>query len=142
MRFRREYEFLSNFYPCRITMMMPDGKEHSFINAEAAFQAHKSSDTDVISQFENIRGVTAKRLGKQIEITEGIENWNKERVNVMRSVVSTKFKQNPELFSKLQSINERIVEENSWHDTFWGVCDGVGENNLGKILEHIKSEVI
>lgn len=35
-----------------------------------------------------------------------------------------------------------IVEENSWRDTYWGVCKGVGENHLGKILMKIRDELI
>lgn len=31
-----------------------------------------------------------------------------------------------------------IVEGNQWHDTFWGVCNGVGQNNLGQILMNVR----
>jgi predicted NAD-dependent protein-ADP-ribosyltransferase YbiA (DUF1768 family) len=27
-----------------------------------------------------------------------------------------------------------LVEGNHWNDTFWGVCRGVGQNWLGRIL--------
>lgn len=33
-----------------------------------------------------------------------------------------------------------LIEGNHWGDTFWGVCNGVGQNNLGKLLMAIRSE--
>jgi hypothetical protein len=133
MRFRGSYEFLSNFYPSKITMRMPDGKQHTFLNAEAAFQAQKSSDPDVIAEFENMRGAQAKRRGRTVKI-EDLKKWNAERVDIMTEIVRQKFEQNPELLQKLRSIEGPIVEDNEWNDTFWGVCNGKGENHLGKIL--------
>lgn len=32
------------------------------------------------------------------------------------------------------------MEGNTWGDKVWGVCDGIGENNLGKTLMRIRSE--
>jgi predicted NAD-dependent protein-ADP-ribosyltransferase YbiA (DUF1768 family) len=37
--------------------------------------------------------------------------------------------------------DEELVEGNWWNDTFWGVCNGVGENNLGKLLMKIRAEL-
>ena len=34
-----------------------------------------------------------------------------------------------------------LIEGNSWGDTFWGVCDGVGENNLGKVLMRVRDRL-
>lgn len=31
-----------------------------------------------------------------------------------------------------------IVEHNTWNDTFWGVCNGTGENHLGEILMDLR----
>jgi predicted NAD-dependent protein-ADP-ribosyltransferase YbiA (DUF1768 family) len=30
---------------------------------------------------------------------------------------------------------------NYWNDKFWGICKGVGENHLGKILMQIRDEI-
>lgn len=35
-----------------------------------------------------------------------------------------------------------LIEGNSWGDTFWGECNGIGENNLGKILMKIRKEIV
>ena len=34
----------------------------------------------------------------------------------------------------LETGDKYIEETNYWKDTYWGVCDGIGENNLGKII--------
>lgn len=31
-----------------------------------------------------------------------------------------------------------LIEGNNWGDTFWGVCNGRGENMLGKLLMEIR----
>jgi hypothetical protein len=33
-----------------------------------------------------------------------------------------------------------LIEDNDWDDTYWGVCNGAGENNLGKLLMKIRAE--
>lgn len=32
-------------------------------------------------------------------------------------------------------------EGNTWGDKFWGVCDGEGENHLGKLLMEVRAEL-
>ena len=34
-----------------------------------------------------------------------------------------------------------IEETNSWGDTFWGVCEGKGQNVLGNILMGIRTDL-
>ena len=34
-----------------------------------------------------------------------------------------------------------LVEDNAWGDTFWGRCNGIGKNHLGKILMVIREEL-
>lgn len=64
----------------------------------------------------------------------------------MASLVTQKFDKalNPELYQKLQNTGNKYLEEtNYWEDTYWGVHkteakeEGVGENNLGKLLMKI-----
>ena len=48
----------------------------------------------------------------------------------------------PELREKLLATgNEELIEGNWWGDTYWGVCKGKGENNLGKSLMKIRTEL-
>ena len=42
----------------------------------------------------------------------------------------------------LLDTGDKFIEEtNWWKDQFWGVYNGVGENNLGKILMRIREEI-
>jgi predicted NAD-dependent protein-ADP-ribosyltransferase YbiA (DUF1768 family) len=35
-----------------------------------------------------------------------------------------------------------LIEENTWGDTFWGICKGQGENHLGRLLMQIRDELL
>lgn len=60
----------------------------------------------------------------------------------MYTVCLAKFTQKPELEAMLLATGDKVlVEGNTWGDTEWGVCDGVGKNLLGKILMRIRGEL-
>ena len=60
----------------------------------------------------------------------------------MSWAVREKFNNNDELKEMLISTgDEELIEGNHWHDVFWGICNGKGENNLGKILMQVRSEI-
>ena len=64
------------------------------------------------------------------------------KYDVMYQVCKAKFLQNPDLARKLVETGDaELVEGNTWGDKVWGVCDGVGENNLGKTLMRIRDEL-
>jgi predicted NAD-dependent protein-ADP-ribosyltransferase YbiA (DUF1768 family) len=41
----------------------------------------------------------------------------------------------------LETKDATLIEGNTWGDQYWGVCAGVGENHLGKLLMQIRSEL-
>ena len=68
----------------------------------------------------------------------------------MKSLLIQKFDRdlNPENYQKLMMTGDKYLEEtNYWNDIFWGVAkkdlneQGVGENNLGKLLMEIRSDL-
>ena len=60
-------------------------------------------------------------------------------VNDLEEIVEEKFRQNPKLAEMLLATEDAIlIEGNTWGDKFWGVCNGVGENNLGKVLMYVR----
>ena len=133
MKSRGEYFFLSNMYNSRIKL-----GSVTYENAEAAFQAIKLEDKSARKQFEGLNGVQAKRLGRTVKLRS---DWNEIRIDAMEFVVRQKFIQNYWLIDKLLATgDEEIVEDNDWYDTFWGRCNGVGENNLGRILMKLRKE--
>ena len=126
--FRDDYFFLSNYFTAPI-----EENGVTYPTNEHYFHAHKSS---IVSQNILIAHAAtpgeAKRLGRKCKMRP---DWNTYRLEVMRNGIHLKFTQHPELAEKLLATgNEELIEGNTWNDKFWGVCDGVGENNLGKIL--------
>ncbi len=133
--FSGPYSFLSNFYPARVVW---EGITHK--TSEHAYQAAKTLD---VKQRESISKCKtpgqAKRRGAVISLRL---DWNNIRVGVMHEIVREKFVQNEDLLVRLLMTGNRLlVEGNTWGDTFWGVCRGKGENNLGKILMRVREEL-
>lgn len=125
--FRNYFEFLSNMFPAPIKL-----GNVTYTCAEAAFQAAKMQNKSMRHIFAGLTGKEAKALGRRISLRP---DWETIKLDVMRWVVKEKFEQNPELKLRLfRLIKDDLIEGNSWGDTFWGVCDGKGQNWLGKIL--------
>lgn len=130
MFFRNKFWFLSNMYPCSIVV---EGIE--FKCAEAAFQAYKCKSKAERIHFTKLDGFEAKRLGRKIDLRS---DWYSIRDDAMFCVVLSKFRQHPELMRRLKNIRGIIKEENTWNDTYWGVCNNKGRNKLGEILMYIR----
>lgn len=132
--FSGKYRFLSNFWPCKVVW---EGVEYS--STEHAYQAAKLANTEHRELVRNAKTPgQAKKLGRKFPM---IDSWDNVKLNVMYDLCLQKF-QNPELKQKLLDTGDAIlIEGNTWNDTFWGICNGVGENNLGKILMRIRSEI-
>lgn len=127
-----EWRFLSNFEPCEIIY---NGLK--FKNVEGAYQAEKCLNQEDRLLFTSLSGAEAKKLIKSLPIKD---NWDELKLEVMEQLLNQKFSQKK--FEKLlRSTGSRIiVEGNYWKDTFWGVCDGEGENHLGNLLMKIRNE--
>jgi predicted NAD-dependent protein-ADP-ribosyltransferase YbiA (DUF1768 family) len=60
----------------------------------------------------------------------------------MRKLVLSKFLLSAGLRERLLATkNMMLIEGNDWHDTYWGVCLGRGQNMLGKILMSVREEL-
>ena len=132
MFMKNEFAFLSNYYPCTV-----EYKGLVYDSSEAAFQAQKTINELKKKEFCGISPNEAKRLGRRIDLRN---DWESIKDLVMYEVVKAKFSQNEDFKALLLQVKEPIVEDNTWNDTYWGVCNGVGQNKLGKILEKIKME--
>jgi len=130
-----EYRWLSNFWPCDIVF----DKEH-YDSVEAAYVAAKTLDPEIriaIRQLSTPGKV--KRFGRNIELRD---DWEPVKISVMRELLQQKFAPGTELSKKLIATGKvPIIEGNTWGDTFWGVCDGKGDNVLGNILEQIRNDL-
>lgn len=110
-----------------------------FPTVEHAYQAAKSNDPADWKHFAQLpRPGDAKRAGRYLTIRS---DWDQIKLRVMTELVEQKFRID-ELKQKLLETGDQLLEEtNHWNDTFWGVCNGVGHNHLGKILMNIREEL-
>ena len=133
--FKKEFSFLSNFFIHK--EISYDGLRSD--NVEALFQAMKAfSRFDAIQIAGCSSPSEAKRLGRQIKMKP---NWDSIKVGIMKEILIEKFRI-PKLRQKLLDTGSEYLQEgNWWGDTFWGVCKGVGDNNLGKLLMEIRQEI-
>lgn len=80
-----------------------------------------------------------KAFGKTMTIRS---DWKQIKLKVMENLLRQKFSQGTELSQKLlETYPKELIEGNTWNDTFWGVCNNVGKNNLGKLLMKIRREL-
>ena len=94
--------------------------------------AAKSEDLFIRKKVSELKPAEAKRFGRTIVLREG---WDGMKYDIMSSVVFDKFYRNHDIRKLLLETGDKYIEEtNHWKDSVWGVCNGVGQNNLGKIL--------
>ena len=131
--FMGEYRWLSNFHEAP---MLYAGREYR--NSESAYQAAKfksPSNDPIREQFEMTSGKEAKQLVKRYQPAFVRVDWKQVNLGIMAEIIHAKFTQNKDLRILLvNTYPQTLVEGNTWHDYFWGVCDGRGENWLGRIL--------
>jgi ribA/ribD-fused uncharacterized protein len=126
-------EFYSNFYPAPVVF---EGLLYAC--AENAYQAAKTLDPEKRREFQALRPGQAKRAGRKLILRL---DWEQVKVDVMYQIVKDKFTRHRKLRELLLSSNEELLEGNTWGDTFWGVCRGVGQNHLGRILMRVRDEL-
>lgn len=139
-QFRGQYFFLSNFFPSKIIY-----EEQTYPTLEHAFQAAKCVSENDKLKIRNCKSAKeAKMIGRRVKI---INEWDNKRKEIMRELLEKKFQQNTQLNISLQATApEKIVENNYWHDNFWGQCtcgkhrNEKGENILGGLLMEVRDK--
>lgn len=131
--FSGDYAWLSNFEPCDIIL---DGVP--YLSVENAYQAAKTLDPKERIQFQGCSPGAAKRKGRSVTLRPG---WDDIKLQIMKSLLYQKYRQ-PYFRQLLIETGDRtIIEGNTWGDTFYGVCNGVGENRLGQAIMAIRIEL-
>lgn len=140
--FKGEYAWLSNFY----THPFVHYGGH-FRSAEHAYQCSKAT-TD--GDFVIIRGAftpaEAKRIAKRMPIRS---DWEEIKLKVMKRIIWNKFNSTKVLQRKLiETKDAKLIEYNTWHDNFWGICTckkckekEKGQNHLGRILMRVRRKL-
>lgn len=141
--FRGKFAFLSNFYPVidRQTVGLPiavlyDGilyptSEHAFAAAKTLIPEARAWVGAASTPGE------AKARGRQVPLRP---SWDDIRRGIMFAVCLDKFARNRHLGRALIATgNAELVEGNTWGDTYWGVCNGRGQNVLGSVLTDVRA---
>lgn len=135
-RFRGQYFFLSNFYPCPCGVEFEgdvyDTTEHAYQAAKIEDRAGRDSFTRGGSLGEN--PMDAKMKGKNVKMRPG---WASLKTSVMLQVVRSKFENSSVLAQKLVNTGSQTIVEGHTGDKFWG-----GKaNHLGNILMRVRKEL-
>lgn len=134
--FSGEYDFLSNMFVCLLVDM--DGTEYR--SSEHYYQSHKTLDNRERYLIQTSKTpMHSKTLGRKCELRP---DWNDVKDQVMETALRLKFN-NEYLRNKLiETHPHKLVEGNYWGDTYWGVCNGRGQNKLGMLLMKIRDEFV
>ena len=145
-KFEGRWSFLSNFYPCKI--------EHQGITyptVEHFYVAMKVNDEQLINgryytpgDFrEMVSKISSpghvKKIGSKVKLRK---NWNEQKLEFMNWAIREKFSDTTLKELLISTGNSELIEGNYWNDRFWGVCNGKGDNNLGKILMKVRDEIM
>ena len=135
--FFKEYRFLSNYHLCNVLY-----NGYNYPSSEHAYMAAKTDDPFHKSVLAN--GISTPKLAKAYGQTIPlVDNWDKIKIMVMIDVIYCKFSQNSGILKLLLETGNRELEEtNYWNDTYWGVCNSIGHNNLGKSLMAVRRRIL
>lgn len=130
------YRFLSNFHKCVIHF-----DNHVFSATENAYMYAKMPDSgqqgELAEELLVCEPSRAKKIGREVQLRG---DWDKIKLDVMSAVCFDKFYRHLDLRKELLATGHKYLEEtNHWNDVFWGICDGKGKNNLGKVLMGIRT---
>ena len=133
--FKDEFKFLSNMQVC--TVFCYGVIYHS---VENAYQASKCANKEDRKKFQHHEPYKAKKDGKTVQMRP---DFNAKKLEFMETLLRRKFSdKNLQLKKKLIETGDlELVEVNNWGDTFYGECNGVGQNHLGKLLMKIRQEL-
>ena len=149
-KFEGRYNFLSNFYPCKIEHqgITYPSVEHYYVALKVTGMQFIDGVYYTAPDFRELiaRILDAgdvKKLGRRVKVRS---DWNEKKLEFMEWGIREKFK-DPKLGEMLLDTSDlELIEGNNWHDVFWGKCscpkcNGDGENHLGKILMKIREEL-
>lgn len=132
--FTGAFRFLSNFAPSPVFY---DGVLYTTV--EHAYQAAKGNDAFYRKKiFETVRPGDAKRLGRAVKLRP---DWEDVKTGIMLDLLRQKFANDFLRELLLSTGDAKLIEGNHWGDTFWGVCNGVGQNMLGRLLMQVREEI-
>lgn len=113
-----------------------------YSSLEHAFQAAKTIDPDARRRIAAAPSAAAARAeGHRVGLRH---DWEGLKLDVMRSLVVAKFRDEWLMRRLLASHPRELVNGNDWGDRFWGVDakTHAGFNHLGRILTALRAELL
>ena len=135
-RFVGGYRFLSNFFARDVTT----DTGFTYASVEHAYQAAKATtEEERLAIASAPSPKKAKHRGAKLSPPP---DWHTRKVEVMRSLLRSKFAPGTELAASLLATGDaELIEGNDWGDEFWGQSNGVGENHLGRLLMETRAHL-
>jgi ribA/ribD-fused uncharacterized protein len=144
-KFDGKYRFLSNFYPCKIEHqgITYPSVEHYYVamkvNDEQLINGKYYTPGDFREMISRVKeAALVKKIGNKIKLRS---DWDNKKLDVMNWGIREKFKDENLKELLLGTGDQELIEGNFWKDFFWGVCNGKGQNHLGKILMIVRDEI-
>lgn len=132
--FQGEFAFLSNFYPLAVPVV--DQFRLTYGTVENAYQAVKSMAMQDRREIQKLSPGKAKIAGSGLPLRS---DWETIKRAVMAELLLQKFLLNVDLRVRLIfTHNAELIEGNHHMDVYWGVCNGKGENHLGRLLMAVR----
>lgn len=136
------HDFLSNFHHCATVLYAG----RAWPTTEHAFQAMKSVDPHYRTKVWKAKTPgAAKGLGQRASFRKNgwklVPDWDAAKFRHMLELLRIKFAQPRMAEALLRTGEAELIEGNTWDDTCWGVCRGVGTNHLGRQLMRVRAEI-
>lgn len=156
LSFSGQHRFLSNFWPCAAPgIRLPDEfcglDDRLWPTVEHAYQASKTCDYNARCPVYAINYLSAEDGKMRRRPTTAYEakhagrvlplraDWERVKLPIMAECLRQKFS-DPELRRLLLATGDATLEEgNYWCDYYWGVCNGRGRNELGRLLMQLRA---
>lgn len=133
------FEFLHNNF---LTPVYYEGSLYSSVTH--AYHAARSNDETTRNAILNAESFhTVANISSRIQDPE---DWPNRRLNVMERLVRDKFRRSKELQEKLKATEKRDItmtyEDEKKGNLFWGMVNGKGQNQLGRIIMKIRDDIV
>ena len=142
-RFQGEHRFLSNFWPAWVKAA--DGTEHSTVEQAYQYEKFLGPWPTLKPALEKVKAAnTPGRAKREADKYKHLvpQDWHDRKVDVMRRLLTQKFMPGSILGQKLKATGDaNLVQGNEWNDQFFGVCNGSGQNWLGRLLMEIRKDL-
>jgi len=135
--FTGRFRFLSNFWLVEI-----EWEGLAYRSVEHAYQATK---TDSLKEKIYLQSLETpgevKRASKGLSIKSG---WDAIKYDIMWALLLRKFSGDDDGLQEqlLGTGQSKLIEGNTWGDTYWGVCNRKGENRLGIALMEVRQHLL